>query len=81
MPRDDRGRDWRGAAASHGPPRITAPPGARKRQEMIYPESPEDPGPADTLALDFQPLELPEKKLLLSKPPSLWPSVIAASGN
>lgn len=41
----------------------------KKRQEMGY-RVQKDPGPADTLALDFQPLELPEKKLLLSKPPS-----------
>ena len=36
---------------------------------------------ADTLILDFQPLELWENEFLLFKPPNLWYFIIAAKAN
>ena len=41
-------------------------------------EAPGQTKPSDTLSLDFQPPELWENKLLLSKVPSLWYLVLAA---
>ena len=37
--------------------------------------------PAETLILDSQPLELPDNKLFLLKPPSVWYFVMPAQAN
>ena len=56
---DEGGRDWSDAANSQGTPSIARSTGSWKRQGRIPSLSLQrEPGPVDTLTLDFEPPEL-----------------------
>ena len=56
MPREERDRDWRGAAVSQGTPRIYSHYQKLGRgKEGLYPEFERDQGPVNTSISDFQP--------------------------